>query len=76
MFCVTTLTIVKYVTMWMSSTSDCNKFNTLYVVIRALCNDVYLCNHFVREILIMGRTWFAFDLPSKTWCESCLEGGE
>jgi hypothetical protein len=25
-----------------------------------------LCNCCVRELLILARTWFAFDLPSKT----------
>jgi hypothetical protein len=25
----------------------------------------HLCNHCVREFLILARTWFAFGLPSK-----------
>jgi hypothetical protein len=25
----------------------------------------HLCNYCVREFLILARTWFAFDLPSK-----------
>jgi hypothetical protein len=25
----------------------------------------HLCNCYVREFLILARTWFAFDLPSK-----------
>jgi hypothetical protein len=25
----------------------------------------HLCNRCVREFLILARTWFAFDLPSK-----------
>jgi hypothetical protein len=25
----------------------------------------HLCNHYVREFLILTRTWFAFGLPSK-----------
>jgi hypothetical protein len=25
----------------------------------------HLCNHCVRELLILARTWFAFGLPSK-----------
>jgi hypothetical protein len=28
-----------------------------------------LCNCCVRELLILARTWFAFDLPSKTGCD-------
>jgi hypothetical protein len=34
-----------------------------------LCDDVQLCNHCVREFLILARTWFAFGLPSKTGCD-------
>jgi hypothetical protein len=30
-----------------------------------MCDDVQLCNHCVREFLILSRTWFAFGLPSK-----------
>jgi hypothetical protein len=30
-----------------------------------MCDDVQLCNHCVREFLILARTWFAFGLPSK-----------
>ena len=30
----------------------------------------HLCNHYVREFLILARTWFAFGLPSKTGCDS------
>jgi hypothetical protein len=30
----------------------------------------HLCNHHVREFLILARTWFAFGLPSKTRCDS------
>jgi hypothetical protein len=26
----------------------------------------------VRELLILARTWFAFGLPSKTWCDTHL----
>jgi hypothetical protein len=29
-----------------------------------------LCNCYVRELLILARTWFAFGLPSKTGCDS------
>jgi hypothetical protein len=29
----------------------------------------HLCNHRVREFLILARTWFAFGLPSKTGCD-------
>jgi hypothetical protein len=29
----------------------------------------HLCNRCVREFLILARTWFAFDLPSKTGCD-------
>jgi hypothetical protein len=35
-----------------------------------MCDDVQLCNHCVREFLILARTWFAFGLPSKTECDS------
>jgi hypothetical protein len=35
-----------------------------------LCDDVQLCNHCVREFLILARTWFTFDLPSKTRCDT------
>jgi hypothetical protein len=38
-----------------------------------MCNDVQLCNRYVREFLIPARTWLAFGLPSKTECDS---GGE
>jgi hypothetical protein len=31
-----------------------------------------LCNCCVRELLILARTWFAFDLPSKTGCDTLL----
>jgi hypothetical protein len=31
-----------------------------------------LCNCCVRELLILARTWFAFGLPSKTGCDTCL----
>ena len=41
--------LVKLMTMWMSSTSWCNKLIPLYVIIWALCNDVHLCNHCIRE---------------------------
>jgi hypothetical protein len=34
-----------------------------------MCDDVQLCNCCVRELLILARTWFAFDLPSKTRCD-------
>jgi hypothetical protein len=35
-----------------------------------MCDDVQLCNHCVREFLILARTWFAFGLPSKTGCDT------
>jgi hypothetical protein len=31
-----------------------------------MCDDDQICNHCVREFLILARTWFAFGLPSKT----------
>jgi hypothetical protein len=34
-----------------------------------------LCNCYVRELLILARTWFAFGLPSKTGCDSRHFGG-
>jgi hypothetical protein len=52
----------------MSWTSWCNKVPFRYLF-RALCYDVQLCNHCVREFLILARTWFAFGLPSKTGCD-------
>jgi hypothetical protein len=30
----------------------------------------HLCNRYVREFLILARTWFAFGLPSKTGCDT------
>jgi hypothetical protein len=36
-------------------------------------DDVQLCNHCVREFLILTRTWFAFGLPSKTGCDTQQE---
>jgi hypothetical protein len=30
----------------------------------------HLCNHCVREFLILALTWFSFDLPSKTGCDT------
>jgi hypothetical protein len=38
-------------------------------LLRAMCDDVQLCNHCVHEFLILARTWFAFGLPSKTRCD-------
>jgi hypothetical protein len=35
-----------------------------------MCDDVQLCNRYVREFLILTRTWFAFGLPSKTRCDN------
>jgi hypothetical protein len=35
-----------------------------------MCDDVQLCNHCVREFLILARTWFTFGLPSKTGCDN------
>jgi hypothetical protein len=29
----------------------------------------HLCKRYVREFLILARTWFAFGLPSKTRCD-------
>jgi hypothetical protein len=29
-----------------------------------------LCNCYVRGLLILARTWFAFGLPSKTGCDT------
>jgi hypothetical protein len=34
-----------------------------------MCDDVQLCNHCVREFLILARTRFTFGLPSKTRCD-------
>jgi hypothetical protein len=35
-----------------------------------MCDDVQLCDRCVREFLILTRTWFAFDLPSKIGCDT------
>jgi hypothetical protein len=35
-----------------------------------MCDDVQLCNHCVREFLIMAHIWFAFGLPCKTGCDT------
>jgi hypothetical protein len=35
-----------------------------------MCDDVQLCNCYVREFLILARTWSAFGLPSKTGCDN------
>jgi hypothetical protein len=37
-----------------------------------MCDDVQLCNRYVREFLILARTWFAFGLSSKTGCDTTL----
>jgi hypothetical protein len=63
---------VKLMTMWMSSTSWCNKLIPLYVIIRALCNDVHLCNWCVREFCL-AYTRFTFGLPSETGCDNLHE---
>jgi hypothetical protein len=34
-----------------------------------MCDDVQLCNRYVREFLILTRIWFASGLPSKTGCD-------
>jgi hypothetical protein len=38
-----------------------------------MCDDVQLYNRYVREFLILARTWFAFGLPSKTRCDTSLQ---
>jgi hypothetical protein len=43
-----------------------------YVIIWALCDDVQLCNCYVRELQILARTWFAFGLPYKTGCDNYM----
>jgi hypothetical protein len=52
----------------MSWTSCYNKVPFRYLF-QALCDDVQLCNRYVREFLILTRTWFAFGLPSRTGCD-------
>jgi hypothetical protein len=32
-----------------------------------------LCNHCVREFLILARTWLTYGLPSKTGCDMGME---
>jgi hypothetical protein len=34
-----------------------------------------LCNCYVRELLILARTWFTFGLPSKTGCDTLTSKG-
>jgi hypothetical protein len=34
-----------------------------------MCDVVQLYNRCVHEFLILARTWFAFNLPSKTGCD-------
>jgi hypothetical protein len=41
-------------------------------LLRALCDDVQLCNRCAREFLILARTWFTFGLPSKTECDTLI----
>jgi hypothetical protein len=48
---------------------DVIKLIPFCVIILALCDDVHLCYHCIREFLILSRTWFAFGLPSKTGCD-------
>jgi hypothetical protein len=35
-----------------------------------MCDDFQLCNHYVREFLILARTWFTFGLPYKMRCDT------
>jgi hypothetical protein len=35
----------------------------------------HLCNRYVREFLILARTWFAFGLPSKPGVTASLLRG-
>jgi hypothetical protein len=34
-----------------------------------MCDDVQLCNRYVREFLILACTWSTFGLPSRTGCD-------
>jgi hypothetical protein len=56
----------------MSLTSCYNKLILLYVIIRALCDDVHLCNRCVCEFLILTRIWFAFGLFSETGSDNSV----
>jgi hypothetical protein len=58
---------IKLMTLWLSWTSWSNKVR-FPLLFWAMCDDVQLCNHCVREFLILACTWFTFDLPSKTGC--------
>jgi hypothetical protein len=73
-------------TMWMSLTSWCNKLIPLYVIIRDVyfCNRYVrefwswhvhglhsICLLKLTWVLILARTWFAFNLPSETGCDKC-----
>jgi hypothetical protein len=42
---------------------------TLYYYLKHCAMRSHLCNRYVREFLILARTWFAFSLPSKTGCD-------
>jgi hypothetical protein len=53
----------------MSWAPRCNKIILISAIISALCDDIQLCNHCVREFLIVARKWFTFGLPSKTGCD-------
>jgi hypothetical protein len=59
---------VMLMTLWMSWTSLYNKV-LFPLLFWAMCDDVQLCNCCVHEFLILTRTWFTFDLTSKTGCD-------
>jgi hypothetical protein len=59
---------VMLITLWMSWTSWYNKV-PFPLLFWAMCDDVQLCSRYVREFLILPRTWFVFGFPSKTGCD-------
>ena len=47
----------------------CNIITYPYCNLKHCAMMSHLCNRYVRELLILARTWFTFGLPSKTGCD-------
>jgi hypothetical protein len=59
--------------MWMSQTYDVIDYYFLFLILFEHCVMMsMLCNCYVRGLLILACTWFAFGLPSKTGCDKNL----
>jgi hypothetical protein len=55
----------------MSQTYDVIDYYSPFLILFEHCVMMsMLCNCYVRELLILARTWFAFGLPSKTGCDT------